>query len=230
MTDLRENALKAKSWPFAEAKELLKSLGDNEPENGQVLFQTGYGPSGLPHIGTFGEVVRTAMVRHAFSQLSDLPTKLIAFSDDMDGFRKVPDNLPNPDMLSQHLDQPLSSVPDPFGTHDSLGAHNNARLQTFLDEFGFDYEFVSSTDCYKSGRFDAALLGLLERYEKVINVILPTLGEERRATYSPFLPLCPKTGRVLQVPVIQRNPDAGTIVYQDEDGSMVEVPVTGGHC
>ena len=230
MTDLRENALKAKSWPFAEAKELLKRLGDNEPENGQVLFQTGYGPSGLPHIGTFGEVVRTAMVRHAFSQLSDLPTKLIAFSDDMDGFRKVPDNLPNPDMLSQHLDQPLSSVPDPFGTHDSLGAHNNARLQTFLDEFGFDYEFVSSTDCYKSGRFDAALLGLLERYEKVIKVILPTLGEERRATYSPFLPLCPKTGRVLQVPVIQRNPDAGTIVYQDEDGSMVEVPVTGGHC
>jgi lysyl-tRNA synthetase class 1 len=230
MTDLRENALKAKSWPFAEAKELLKRLGDNEPENGQVLFQTGYGPSGLPHIGTFGEVVRTAMVRHAFSQLSDLPTKLIAFSDDMDGFRKVPDNLPNPDMLSQHLDQPLSSVPDPFGTHDSLGAHNNARLQTFLDEFGFDYEFVSSTDCYKSGRFDAALLGLLERYEKVINVILPTLGEERSATYSPFLPLCPKTGRVLQVPVIERNPDAGTIVYQDEDGSMVEVPVTGGHC
>ena len=230
MTDLKENALNAKSWPFAEARELLKRLGDKEPENGHVLFQTGYGPSGLPHIGTFGEVARTAMVRHAFSQLSDLPTKLIAFSDDMDGFRKVPDNLPNQDMLTEHLDQPLTSVPDPFGTHDSLGAHNNARLQTFLDEFGFDYEFVSSTDCYKSGRFDAALLGLLERYDKVINVILPTLGEERRATYSPFLPLCPKTGRVLQVPVIERNLGAGTIVYQDEDGSKVEVPVTGGHC
>jgi len=230
MTDQKQNALNAKSWPFAEARELLKRIGDKSPDKGYVLFETGYGPSGLPHIGTFGEVARTSMVRHAFSQLSDLPTKLTAFSDDMDGFRKIPENLPNQDMLAEHLGQPLSSVPDPFGTHDSLGAHNNARLQAFLDEFGFDYEFVSSTDSYKSGRFDEALLGLLKRFDKVINVILPTLGEERRATYSPFLPLCPKTGRVLQVPVIERNLDAGTIVYQDDTGAKVEVPVTGGHC
>lgn len=230
MTDLDKYAENAKAWPFAEARELLKRLGGKTPDKGYVLFETGYGPSGLPHIGTFGEVARTSMVRHAFSLLSDLPTKLFSFSDDMDGLRKVPENLPNTEMLTEHLDQPLSSVPDPFGTHESLGAHNNARLRAFLDEFGFEYEFVSSTECYKSGQFDDALLGLLERYEKVINVILPTLGEERRATYSPFLPVCPKTGRVLQVPVIERDTDAGTIVYQDDDGSKVEVPVTGGHC
>jgi len=230
MTNLKENALHAKAWPFAEARELLKRLGGKTPDKGYVLFETGYGPSGLPHIGTFGEVARTSMVRHAFQQLSGVPTKLFAFSDDMDGLRKVPENLPNQDMLNEHLGMPLTAIPDPFGTHESFGHHNNARLQAFLDEFGFDYEFVSSTDSYKSGRFDTALLGVLERYDKVINVILPTLGEERRATYSPFLPVCSKTGRVLQVPVIERNTDAGTIVYEDEDGTKTEVPVTGGHC
>ena len=230
MTDLKQHALNAKAWPFAEARELLKRLGDKTPDKGYALFETGYGPSGLPHIGTFGEVARTSMVRNAFQQLSDVPTKLFAFSDDLDGLRKVPDNLPNGEMLGRHLGIPLTAIPDPFGTHESLGHHNNARLRAFLDEFGFDYEFLSSTECYKSGRFDAALLGVLENYDKVINVILPTLGEERRATYSPFLPVCLKTGRVLQVPMIERNLDHGTIVYEDEDGTKTEVPVTGGHC
>jgi len=230
MDDLREYALNAKAWPFAEARSLLKRVGSKTPDKGFLLFETGYGPSGLPHIGTFGEVARTSMVRHAFSLLSDLPTKLIAFSDDMDGLRKVPENLPNQEMLNQHLGQPLSAIPDPFGTHESLGAHNNARLQAFLDEFGFEYEFLSSTDCYKAGQFDATLMAVLEQFDAVLNVILPTLGEERRATYSPFLPVCPKTGRVLQVPVIERDTDAGTIVYEDLTGSKVETPVTGGHC
>ncbi len=230
MSDLRAFAEKSNAWPFAEARDLLKRLGGKTPDKGYALFETGYGPSGLPHIGTFGEVARTSMVRHAFAALSDIPTRLFAFSDDMDGLRKVPDNVPNKEMLAEHLGKPLTVVPDPFGTHESFGHHNNARLRSFLDEFGFSYEFVSSTDCYKSGQFDAALLRVLERYDAVINVILPTLGAERRATYSPFLPVCPKTGRVLQVPVIERNVEAGTIVYEDEDGAKVEVPVTGGHC
>ena len=228
--DLKDHAKNANAWPFAEARSLLKRVGDKTPEKGYVLFETGYGPSGLPHIGTFGEVARTSMVRHAFSLLSDLPSKLIAFSDDMDGLRKVPDNIPNPDMVAKHLGKPLTTIPDPFGTHESFGHHNNARLKAFLDDFGFDYEFLSSTECYKSGRFDEALLEVLERYDAVINVILPTLGEERRATYSPFLPVCPKTGRVLQASVIERDTDAGTIVYEDEDGAKNEVPVTCGHC
>ncbi|MCW8861255.1 MAG: lysine--tRNA ligase [Rhodospirillales bacterium] len=230
MSQEREFALHSNAWPFVEAREILKRIGGKTPEKGYVLFETGYGPSGLPHIGTFGEVARTTMVRHAFQTLSDVPTRLVAFSDDMDGLRKVPDNVPNKDMVSQHLGKPLTSVPDPFGTHDSFGAHNNARLQAFLDAFGFEYEFRSATECYKRGDFDATLLRVLERFDAVINVILPTLGPERRATYSPFLPLCPKTGVVLQVPVIERKLDAGTIVYADEDGKKVEVPVTGGNC
>jgi len=230
MDNLREHAINAKAWPFAEARSLLKRIGDKTPDKGHVLLETGYGPSGLPHIGTFGEVARTSMVRHAFSLLSDIPSKLFAFSDDMDGLRKVPDNLPNREMLTEHLGQPLSAIPDPFGTHESLGAHNNARLMTFLDDFGFQYEFISSTDYYKSGKFDPTLLTVLERFEEVINVILPTLGHERRATYSPFLPVCLKTGRVLQVPVIDRYTDAGTIVYEDDDGAKVETLVTGGNC
>ncbi len=228
MTSDREIALEAKAWPFEEARKLVDRLKRSGKDS--VLFETGYGPSGLPHIGTFGEVARTSMVRHAFSTLSDAPTHLIAFSDDMDGLRKVPDNLPNQDMLRAHLGKPLTAIPDPFGTHESFAHHNNARLMGFLDRFGFDYEFYSATTCYKSGRFDETLLKLLAHYDEVINVILPTLGPERRKTYSPFLPVCPKTGLVLQVPVVERNVDAGTIVYQDEDGSKVEVPVTGGAC
>jgi lysyl-tRNA synthetase class 1 len=226
----REHASHGNAWPFAEAREVLKRVGGKAPDKGYVLFETGYGPSGLPHIGTFGEVARTSMVRHAFSLISDVPTRLFAFSDDMDGLRKVPDNIPNKEMVAQHLGKPLTAIPDPFGTHESFGHHNNARLRSFLDTFGFEYEFQSATDCYRSGRFDAMLLRVLERYDEVIDVILPTLGPERRATYSPFLPVCKKTGRVLQVPVIERNLEAGTIVYADEDGTKVETPVTGGAC
>ncbi len=227
---LAQYARHANAWPFAEARTLVERLDGGLPDKGYVLFETGYGPSGLPHIGTFGEVARTAMVRHAFSLLSNLPTRLFAFSDDMDGLRKVPDNIPDGDKMAEHLGKPLTAVPDPFGTHESFGHHNNARLRAFLDAFGFGYEFESATECYRSGRFDAVLLRVLERYDAVTNVILPTLGPERRATYSPFLPVCEKTGRVLQVPVIARDVDAGTIVYEDEDGQKRETPVTGGRC
>ncbi len=219
-----------RSWPFEEARKVLKRTGGTVPATGHVLFATGYGPSGLPHIGTFGEVVRTQMVRRALAELSDLPTRLFAFSDDMDGLRKVPDNIPNPDMVARHLGKPLTAIPDPFGTHESFGHHNNARLRSFLDRFGFDYAFKSATECYESGAFDATLLAILADYERITNVILPTLGPERRATYSPFLPLCPDTGRVLQAPVVARDVDAGTIAYRADDGRSVEVPVTGGHC
>ncbi len=224
------HALDSKAWPFVEAQKLVDRVAKHGQAKDYVLLETGYGPSGLPHIGTFGEVARTTMVRQAFAVLSDIPTRLFAFSDDMDGLRKVPDNIPNKEMVAEHLGKPLTQVPDPFGTHDSFGAHNNARLRAFLDEFGFEYEFVSSTDCYRSGQFDDALLAVLRHYDEVINVILPTLGAERRATYSPFLPVCPRTGVVLQVPVIERNEDAGTIVYEDDDGTKTEVPVTGGAC
>ncbi|MEQ8246497.1 MAG: lysine--tRNA ligase [Alphaproteobacteria bacterium] len=219
-----------KSWPFAEARSLVERYGAEPPAKGFVLFETGYGPSGLPHIGTFGEVARTTMVRRAFAELSDIPTRLFAFSDDMDGLRKVPDNVPNRDKLEAHLGKPLTAVPDPFGTHESFGHHNNARLRAFLDRFGFEYEFQSATECYRAGQFDAVLMRMLQHYDAVTAVILPTLGAERRATYSPFLPICPKTGKVLQVPIVDKDPDAGTIVYLDDDGARVEVPVTGGHC
>ena len=228
----RDLATAARAWPFEEARKLLtrieKQRAGGVPVN-EILFETGYGPSGLPHIGTFGEVARTSWVRQAFEMMSEVPTRLVAFSDDMDGLRKVPDNVPNQEMLGQYLGKPLTAIPDPFGTHPSFGAHNNARLKAFLDRFGFRYEFYSSTDCYRSGRFDAALMSVLAHYEKVRDVVLPTLGPERRSTYSPFLPLCPRTGRVLQVPVVAWDAKAGTIVY-DEDGTHTEVPVTGGHC
>jgi len=230
VADLKSFGADAKAWPFAEARSILKRTGGAVPDKGYVLFETGYGPSGLPHIGTFGEVVRTTMVRRAFEAVSDIPTKLFAFSDDMDGLRKVPDNVPEQDMMAEHLGKPLTSVPDPFGTHDSFGAHNNARLQAFLDAFGFDYEFKSATECYTSGQFDETLLQILERHDAITGVIKPTLGEERRETYSPFLPVCPKTGRVLLAKIVETKPDAGTVVYEDEDGSLVETPVTGGHC
>src|SRR5205807_6890272 len=180
-------------------------------------FETGYGPSGLPHIGTFGEVARTTMVRHAFRVLTDdrIKTRLIAFSDDMDGLRKVPDNVPNKELLAQHLGKPLTKVPDPFGTHPSFGEHNNARLRAFLDAFGFEYEFMSSTGCYASGRFDAALLRVLERFDAVMEIMLPSLREERAATYSPFLPVSPRTGEVLQVPIVAHDAKAGTVSYDD---------------
>ncbi len=225
----RDLALASKAWPFVEAEKLLKRFGDTAPEKGYVLFETGYGPSGLPHLGTFGEVARTTMVMRAFQELSDIPTKLICFSDDMDGLRKVPTNVPNQDVLEAALGKPLTQVPDPFGTHASFGAHNNARLQAFLDQFGFAYDFYSATDCYTSGRFDATLLNIARHYDKVMGVILPTLGEERRQTYSPFLPICPKSGVVLQVPVDILDADTGLIGFTDSDGARQEMLVTGGN-
>ncbi|MEM9009771.1 MAG: lysine--tRNA ligase [Pseudomonadota bacterium] len=227
--EIRSVALSSKAWPFEEARKLLKRVEAKRPEKGYVLFETGYGPSGLPHIGTFGEVARTAMVRHAFETLSDIPTRLICFSDDMDGLRKVPTNVPNREGLAEDLHLPLTRVRDPFGTHESFGAHNNARLCAFLDDFGFEYEFASSTEYYRSGRFDAMLLTALERFDRIMEVMLPTLGPERQATYSPFLPVSPKTGHVLQVPTLERNVAAGSIVYAEPDGERVEVPVTGGN-
>ncbi len=226
----KEITEKAKAWPFDEARRLLKRLGGTVPEKGYVLFETGYGPSGLPHIGTFGEVQRTTMVRRAFEEISDIPTKLFAFSDDMDGLRKVPENVPNQEMLTEHLYKPLTDIPDPFGTHDSFASHNNSQLRTFLDDFGFQYDFKSSTEFYRGGLFDNALIRLLEIYDDIMAIMLPTLGAERRQTYSPFLPICPETGHVLQVQVLQTNADDGTIVYQRKDGKKIETTVTGGAC
>ena len=229
MTHWNEIAENTKAWPFEEARKLLKRIGGKTPEKGYVLFQTGYGPSGLPHIGTFGEVARTAMVMHAFRTLApDIPAKILAFSDDMDGMRKVPDNVPNQDMLNTHLNKALTSVPDPFGTHESFAHHNNAKLCEFLDSFGFEYELASSTEYYKSGRFNDALIRFLEVYEDVQNIMLPTLGEERRKTYSPFLPVDPDTKEVYQVPVIATDAKAGTITYVKDDGTEITTSVLDG--
>ena len=229
--DLRSVAENSNAWPFEEARKIVARL-KKRPKD-EVIFETGYGPSGLPHIGTFGEVARTTMVRHAFRVLTDdkIRTRLIAFSDDMDGLRKVPDNVPNKELLEHDLGKPLTKVRDPFGTHPSFGAHNNARLRAFLDHFGFDYEFASSTEYYTSGRFDAALLKVLEHFDKVMGIMLPSLREERAATYSPFLPIDPKTGIVLQVPVVAHDAKRGMITFEDpETQERFTVPVTGGRC
>ncbi len=228
MTDLRDAAMSAKAWPFEEARRLLKRYENAPPEKGHVLFETGYGPSGLPHIGTFGEVLRTTMIRRAFELISDIPTRLICFSDDLDGMRKVPDNVPNPEMLREHLQKPLTSVPDPFGTHESFGHHNNAMLRRFLDTFGFEYEFYSATEFYKSGQFDEILLRAAERYDAIMEVMLASLREERQQTYSIFLPLHPETGRVLYVPIKNVDAREGTVTFDDEAGREWTVPVTGG--
>ncbi len=229
MSDLTDAAMSSKAWPFEEARRLLKRFEKQPPEKGYVLFETGYGPSGLPHIGTFGEVARTTMVRRAFEVISDIPTRLICFSDDMDGMRKVPGNVPDPEALAGHMQKPLSAVPDPFGTHDSFGDHNNAMLRRFLDRFGFDYEFYSATEFYKSGQFDAVLLRAVEKYDDIMDVMLKSLREERRGTYSIFLPIHPETGRVLYVPMKSVNAQDGTITFDDEDGREWTLPVTGGN-
>ena len=254
---LSHQAREAKSWPFEQARLLLERilrlrLTDAERDlaaslirEGKaadavatfpvlvkpVVFQCGFGASGLPHMGTFGEAARPTMVRNAFRALTEdaVPTRLIVFSDDMDGLRKIPDNVPNREMLEEDRDKPVSRVRDPFGEHESFAHHNNARLRAFLDGFGFDYDFMSSTDCYASGRFDGVLTTMLARFDAVQAVMLPTLGPERRATYSPFLPISPITGKVLQVPTLERNVEKGTIVFDDPDGGRTEVPVTGGH-
>jgi lysyl-tRNA synthetase class 1 len=222
-------ALASKAWPYEEARKLLKRYEAAPPEKGYVLFETGYGPSGLPHIGTWQEVARTTMVRQAFAELSDLPTRLICFSDDMDGMRKVPPNLPNHDMLVSHTDEPLCRVPDPFGCHESFAHHNNALLRGFLDSFGFQYEYLAAHEAYTDGTFDATLKAVLRNYDKIMGVMLPTLGPERRQTYSPVLPIHPESGKVLQVPVEVVDAEAGLIAYVDpETGARREHSILGG--
>ncbi len=232
--DLVAAARRSKAWPFEEAQKVVERLKRRTGPATEVIFETGYGPSGLPHIGTFGEVARTTMVRTAFRLLTEdtVPTRLVCFSDDMDGLRKVPGNVPNQEMMRTYLNQPLTSVPDPFSNeYPSFGAGNNARLRAFLDRFGFAYEFVSSTDYYKAGRFDAMLMRMLEAYDEVMAIMLPSLREERQQSYSPFLPISPKSGAVLQVPIIERDVEAGTILFRDPDNGdkLTAVPVTGGN-
>ena len=228
MTDLRDVAMQSKAWPFEEARALLKRYAKAPPEKGYVLFETGYGPSGLPHIGTFGEVLRTTMIRRAFEVLSDIPTRLICFSDDVDGMRKVPDNVPMQEMLHANIQRPLTSVPDPFGEYESFGHHNNAMLRRFLDTFGFEYEFISATEFYAAGKFDEVLKRCVDRYDDIMKIMLKSLREERRQTYSVFLPIHPETGRVMYVPMKSVNADY-TITFDDEDGREWTLPVTGGN-
>lgn len=228
MTSLRDAAMNSKAWPFEEARAVLKRFGGKDPKKGYALFETGYGPSGLPHIGTFGEVARTTMIRRAFEIICDIPTRLICFSDDVDGMRKVPDNVPRQEMLKANLQRPLTSVPDPFGEYDSFGAHNNAMLRRFLDTFGFEYEFISATEFYRSGRLNDTLLLAAERYDAIMEIMLASLREERQQTYSCFLPIHPETGRVLYVPMKEVNAKDGTITFDDEDGREWTLPVTDG--
>jgi lysyl-tRNA synthetase, class I len=230
MSALRDAAMKSKAWPFEEARRIQARYARKDPEKGHVLFETGYGPSGLPHIGTFGEVARTTMIRRAFEIISDIPTRLICFSDDLDGMRKIPDNVPNQAMLEQHRQKPLTSVPDPFGEYPSFGDHNNAMLRRFLDTFGFEYEFYSATEFYKSGQFDETLLRAAERYDAIMEIMLASLREERQQTYSCFLPIHPETGRVLYVPIRHVDAVNGTVTFDDEEGREWTLPVTGGHC
>jgi lysyl-tRNA synthetase class 1 len=227
---LRDAAKVAKAWPYEEARKILKRYPAGPPEGRAIVFETGYGPSGLPHLGTFQEVARTLMVKHALSEMVDWPSRLICFSDDMDGMRKVPPNTPHQDMMHAHLDQPLSAVPDPFGCgHPSYAHHNNGILRQFLDRFGFEYEFLASSDCYRGGRFDEALRAVLGHYGAIMDVMLPTLGEERRKTYSPVLPISPVSGKVLQVPVEVVDAEAGTIRYTDPaTGETIEQSILGG--
>jgi lysyl-tRNA synthetase, class I len=221
--DLRTAALTSKAWPYEEARRLLKRARDDRP----VVFECGYGPSGLPHIGTFNEMLRTTMVQHAFEAMSDVPTRLIEFSDDMDGLRKVPDNVPNQDMLTEHLGKPLSRIPDPFGTHESFAAHNNTMLRDFLDRFDFKYDFISSSSLYESGAFDDALKNVLRHYQGIMDIMLPTLRKERAATYSPVLPISEKSGIVLQVPIEVVDAEAGLIRF-DDGGDLVTQSILGG--
>ena len=229
MPNYKKDLIISSAWPFEEAKRILRRIEDNPPKKGYVLFETGYGPSGLPHIGTFGEVMRTSMVKRAFEEISDYPTKLICFSDDMDGLRKVPSNVPNSDLLQADLNLPLTKVRDPFEKYPSFADYNNAKLREFLDKFNFSYEFVSSTNYYKSGFFDEMLIKILSSYQKVMDIMLPSLGAERKISYSPFMPISKKTGHVLQVPTEYIDLKKGTLIYKELDGEEVETEVTGGN-
>ncbi len=231
MTISQKSYFESKSWAFEEARRILEKVGGKTPVKGYVLFETGYGPSGLPHIGTFGEVVRTSFVRHAFNCIApEIPTKMFCVSDDIDGLRKVPDNVPNQEMVRASLGLPLTAVPDPFGTHESYGHNMNARLRAFLDSFGFEYEFISATEKYKSGDFDSTMLRVLEKYDELMDLMLPTLGGERQETYSPFMPIDRKSGIVIDKGVKGVNKEKGTVIYVDGNGVQKEVPVTGGNC
>lgn len=223
--------IKSNTWPFLEAERILTTLEGKLPNKGYVLFETGYGPSGLPHIGTFGEIARTNMVRNAFSQISDLPTKMFCISDDMDGMRKIPQNVPNHEMCAQYLGQPLSQVPDPFNKATSFAAGMNGRMQQFLDDFQVDHHFISATELYKNGSFNQGLIKVMQNYDAIMDIMLPTLGEERRATYSPFLPICPKTGKVLQVPAESIDAINNTMTYKDpETHELCTVSILDGNC
>ena len=217
------------SWPFVEARKLVKERQKIYEKKGKIILQTGYGPSGLPHIGTFAEVARTTMMVNAIKQIIDIPTEVITFSDDMDGLRKIPDNVPNKEILEKNLHKPLTNVPDPFKKYKSFGDHNNEMLKKFLNEFKFNYTFKSSTESYKKGLFNSSLLLVLEKYEKIKEIILPTLGKERQITYSPFLPICPETGKVLEVPVVEIKKKEGKIIYQNGN-KKIETEVTNGKC
>ena len=225
----KENLDKTSAWPFVEAKKMLRERKSIIEKKGKITLQTGYGPSGLPHIGTFGEVARTSMIVNALNQLTDLPTEIITFSDDMDGLRKVPDNVPQKDLLEKNLHMPLTQVPDPFNKFGSFGEHNNEMLKKFLNNFNFQYSFKSSTLLYKSGFFNSCLQTILKNYDEIMNIILPTLGKERQKTYSPFLPICPETGHVLEIPVININKDKSKIVF-DNKGKELEVSILDGKC
>ena len=225
----KENLDKTSAWPFVEAKKMLRERKSFIEKKGKITLQTGYGPSGLPHIGTFGEVARTSMLVNALNQLSDLPTEIITFSDDLDGLRKVPDNVPNKNLLNKNLHKPLTQVPDPFEKFDSFGEHNNEMLKNFLDSFKFKYNFQSSTLLYKSGFFNSTLKIILDNYEGIMNIIIPTLGKERQETYSPFLPICPDSGHVLEIPVLEIDKEKSKVIF-DNKGKKLETSILDGHC
>ncbi len=225
----KENLEKTSAWPFVEAKKLLRERKSFIEKKGKIILQTGYGPSGLPHIGTFGEVARTSMIVNALKHLTDLPSEIITFSDDMDGLRKIPENVPNKELLEKNLHKPLTEVPDPFEKYNSFGEHNNEMLKKFLDNFNFSYKFKSATELYKSGFFNSSLQIILENYDGIMNIILPTLGKERQKTYSPFLPICPETGHVLEIPVKEMDTRKSKIIF-DNNGKKLETSILDGNC
>ncbi|NRB10329.1 MAG: lysine--tRNA ligase [Rickettsiaceae bacterium] len=230
MTINIDDLMSSSAWPFVQAKRIYDNIKGEVPEKGYVLFETGYGPSGVPHIGTFAEVTRTTMVRKAFEQICNIPTKLICFSDDMDGLRKVPTNIPNVDMVTKHLGKSLSNIPDPFGEKESYGDYMNAKLRSFLDSFGFEYNFYSATEMYKSGKFDHMMIKVIEKYQDIMDLMLPTLRDERRSTYSPFMPICPETGIVLQVPIEKVSLENKSVFYRNDNNELIETSVTKGGC
>ena len=224
-----EDIQKSNSWPIVEAKKILKERKKYIDKKGKIILQTGYGPSGLPHIGTFGEVARTSMVVNALNYLTDLPKEIITFSDDLDGLRKVPDNVPNKDVLNKNLHKPLTNIPDPFEKFKSFGEHNNEMLKKFLDKFKFEYKFMSSTNLYKSGFFNSTLKKILDNYEGIMNIIIPTLGKERQKTYSPFLPICNETGKVLEIPIIEIDKKNSYLIF-DNNGKKLKASILDGNC